>query len=379
MRKLSTGWIIHMFALLHLGTAVLCRLVGLSDTLLLTLLTMTLTVLICLRERLSLEFTAVAIVLVNIVGYFAGVGLAALLRLFISGELLQSGLATFLTTELIGWGLWLAARSRFATRGKGMEVTFSDRQLMILVISIAIVYIVRVMLDIYSSGAGSRAEIVGNALALLIFVADVAFISRFVTRQVEAEREKGDEARQRYNVLKQHVDSLQDAVEQYRKTGDDQGLEKLLEKLPEVVGPTAAGGDPVAYKERHLVRVGDRIVPVQNSDIACFVSENKGTYLVCLDGTRYVINPSLEEVLESLDPALFFRISRSAIVSKKAVRGAERLPGGRLVLETIFGSGAGGGSGAAGSWSGTAGSGLAGAEMEVSRARVDAFLDWLEK
>ena len=275
MKKLSTGWIIHIFAMLHLGTAVLCRAAGLSDTLLLTLLTMTLTVIICLRERLSLEFTAAAIVLVNILGYFAGVGLAALLNLFIGGSLLQSGLATFLTTELIGWGLWLSARSSLAARGRGNNFAFSDRQIMVLVIGIAVVYIVRVMLDLYSSGAGSRSEIVGNALALLIFVADVIFISRFVSRQVEAEREKGDEARQRYNVLKKHVDSLQNAVEQYRKTGEEEGLGKLLERLPEITVPAAAV-DNVAYKERYLVRVGDRIVPVQTSDIACY-REGRGT------------------------------------------------------------------------------------------------------
>lgn len=362
MKKLSTGWIIHIFALLHLGTAVLCRAAGLSDTLLLTLLTMTLTVIICLRERLSLEFTAAAIVLVNILGYFAGVGLAALLNLFIGGSLLQSGLATFLTTELIGWGLWLSARSSLAARGRGNNFAFSDRQIMVLVIGIAVVYIVRVMLDLYSSGAGSRSEIVGNALALLIFVADVIFISRFVSRQVEAEREKGDEARQRYNVLKKHVDSLQNAVEQYRKTGEEEGLGKLLERLPEIAVPAAAV-DNVAYKERYLVRVGDRIVPVQTSDIACFISENKGTYQILMDGSRYVVNPSLDELLDGLDPSKFFRISRSAIIAKAAVRGAERLPGGRLMLETVFGETA----------PGSAGS------LEVSRARVDAFLSWLEK
>ena len=72
MSKMRAGWLIHIFALLHLLTAIVCKESGLSDTLLLTMLTMTLTVLLCARERLSLEFTALAIVLVNVVGYFAG-------------------------------------------------------------------------------------------------------------------------------------------------------------------------------------------------------------------------------------------------------------------------------------------------------------------
>ena len=92
MTKLRTSSLIHIFALLHFGTAVLCKSVGMSDTLLLTLLTMTLSVLICLRERLTLEFTAAAIVLVNIVGYFAGVGLAWVFNLFTTSSILQSGL-----------------------------------------------------------------------------------------------------------------------------------------------------------------------------------------------------------------------------------------------------------------------------------------------
>ena len=295
MKNNGNAWLIHGFALLHLVVAVVCKTAGLSDTLLLTLLTMTLTVFLCLRMKYSLVFTAAAIVLVNIVGYFAGVGLAALIELFLSSPVWQSGLATFLTTELIGWGLLLLARSGL---GSDKSLVPGDKQMMVLIIGIAIVYVVRVLLNVYFSGDATPAEIVGNSLALLIFVADVVFISRFVTPQV-------------------------------------------------------------SYKERHIVKVGDRIVPIQTEDIACFVSEHKGTYLICLDGAKYVINPSLDEVSEGLDPVHFFRISRSAIISKKAVRGAEREPNGKLVLETTLADGAQ-------------------AHLEVSRARVDAFLSWLE-
>lgn len=292
MDNSGNAWLIHGFALLHLLVAVLCKVLGMSDTLLLTLLTMTLTVLICLRMKISLEFTAGAIVLVNIVGYFAGVGLAALLKLFITSPLWQSGLATFCTTELIGWSLFAAARSGL---GNAKSLVPGEKQQMVLVIGIAIVYVVRVMLNVYFDGDASREEIVGNSLALLIFVVDVVLIGRFVT-------------------------------------------------------PAAS------FKERHIVRVGDRIVPIQTEDIACFISENKGTYLICFDGTRYALNPSLDEIMDGLNPELFFRISRAAIVAKRAVRGADRQANGKLVLEnTVF--------------NGT---------LEVSRARVDSFLSWLE-
>lgn len=353
MTKLRTNSLIHIFALLHFGTAVLCKSVGMNDTLLLTLLTMTLTVLICLRERLTLEFTAAAIVAVNIVGYFAGIGLAWVFNLFTTSPVLQAGLATLLTTEFIGWGLTIAARSKLGSLGKETNLIVEDKQLAMLVIAIAIVYIIRVLLDLYSSGESSRGEILGNSLALLIFVADVIFISRSVTKALEAEREKGDEARLRYTKLKQHVNDLQTAVERYRKTGKDDGLDTLLKSAP--------GQD--SYKERFLVRVGDKIIPVQTTDIVCFVSFNKGSYLVCFDGARYAVNPSLDEVSETLDPSQFFRISRSAIVAKKSVVSADRQPNGKLILEISLP---------------LPGQEESGSGLEVSRARVDAFLEWLE-
>ena len=352
MTKLRTSSLIHIFALLHFGTAVLCKSVGMSDTLLLTLLTMTLSVLICLRERLTLEFTAAAIVLVNIVGYFAGVGLAWVFNLFTTSSILQSGLATLLTTEFIGWGLLFAARSRLGSLGKGSNAIVQDKQLAILVIAIAIVYIVRVLLDLYSSGEGSRDEILGNSLALLIFVADVVFISRSVSAALEEEREKGDKARLRYTQLKHHVNELQTAVEHYRRTGNDDGLDNLLKAVP----------GQESYKERFLVRVGDKIIPVQTVDIVCFVSMNKGSYLICFDGARYAVNPSLDEVSEALDPSQFFRVSRSALVAKKAVVSADRQPNGKLNLEISL----------------PVPGQEEGAGLEVSRARVDAFLEWLE-
>ena len=49
--KLRTSSIIHAFALLHVATVVLCRLLNLGDELALTTLTIVLTVILCLRYR----------------------------------------------------------------------------------------------------------------------------------------------------------------------------------------------------------------------------------------------------------------------------------------------------------------------------------------
>ena len=109
MRRIGTRWIIHGFAALHVAAMLLCVLLGWPDSLLLTALTMALTVTVCYRRNLTVEFTAICVLLVNILGYLLG-HLGAELFNF-SNEILNRALASFLTTELIGWALDLYART----------------------------------------------------------------------------------------------------------------------------------------------------------------------------------------------------------------------------------------------------------------------------
>ena len=69
MKNIKVSWLIHIFALLHAAVALLCRLAGVEDELLLTILTMAMVLLICVRRKLNVEFTAASIILANIIGY----------------------------------------------------------------------------------------------------------------------------------------------------------------------------------------------------------------------------------------------------------------------------------------------------------------------
>ena len=130
-----------------------------------------------------------------------------------------------------------------------------------------------------------------------------------------------------------------------------------LEAIMKVLG-NATTDSKKEYKERFIIRFNDRIVPLQASEIAYIYSEEKNNYLVTVDGHKYIIDSSLDVMSEELDPAVFFRISRSCIVAMKAIRSILKQPGGRLRIsadpEPSF-------------------------EMTVSRSRVDDFMTWLEK
>ena len=113
-------------------------------------------------------------------------------------------------------------------------------------------------------------------------------------------------------------------------------------------------------KEKFLIRLNNRIVPVRTADIAYFYSEAKNSFIVTTSGASYVMDESLDAIAESLDPSAFFRISRSCIISEGVIDSVSKLMGGRLRISLKHGY-------------------TAATDLTVSRARVDGFLEWLER
>ena len=144
--------------------------------------------------------------------------------------------------------------------------------------------------------------------------------------------------------------ALKRAVARCRMSGGQIDVQALLK---------AVGGESKKeYKERYIVRFNDRIVPLETSNIAYIYSEEKNNYLVTFDEQRYIIDSSLDLVIDEFNPEQFFRVSRSCIVSLKAIVSIIKQAGSRLRIvarpEPDF-------------------------EMTVSRSRVEDFLKWLER
>ena len=84
------------------------------------------------------------------------------------------------------------------------------------------------------------------------------------------------------------------------------------------------------YRRRFIVRLGQKIIPIETSDIAYFYVDGRSKYIVKTDGARYFFDQTTESMTEELDPQLFFRVSRNYIISASAIKGIERVYGGRL-------------------------------------------------
>ena len=202
MRKLRLSYVIHLFAVLHGAVCALCAQVGVPDTILLTLMTMVLTVLICTRHELRVEGTALAIIFVNIGGFLLGTSLASLFDLMMPPDWVPHMIATFFTTEIIGWTLyWVTSHLP-----RQWYIRLSRGRVGILIFAIIAVFLVRMGAFLNSEGFYVRglelnATLITDILAVLL----VLFFAVVLYGVAMHERELGHQANLRYATLKNLV------------------------------------------------------------------------------------------------------------------------------------------------------------------------------
>ena len=206
MSKSRDALIIHLFAILHAGLALGCRALGLTDEIVLTLLTMLMVVIVCLRRGMSAKFMAFSLILVNIIGFGIAKGISSLLGLVSANPLVVNPISTFLTTEILGWGTYMIA-GRLARDGK-FQVTDSSGVRWLL-LAFVVVIAVRLAILLIISGGVDRENIVASIIVdyvfscgALIFLAENAM--RINARALE-DREKARLAQYRYMSLSQQV------------------------------------------------------------------------------------------------------------------------------------------------------------------------------
>lgn len=86
------------------------------------------------------------------------------------------------------------------------------------------------------------------------------------------------------------------------------------------------------WRERVAIRKGEFVTLLPVQEVACFVAEARATY-AWTPGGKHLLDQSLAELEAELDPRLFFRVHRAAIVRLEAVLRLSRWIGGKLFLE----------------------------------------------
>ena len=81
-----------------------------------------------------------------------------------------------------------------------------------------------------------------------------------------------------------------------------------------------------------VVKIGEHIHTIPTVDAAYFFSQEKATFLQTLEKNRFIIDYTLEQLEQMVDPDKFFRINRKYLVSLEAVKDIVTYSNSRLRL-----------------------------------------------
>jgi two-component system response regulator LytT len=84
------------------------------------------------------------------------------------------------------------------------------------------------------------------------------------------------------------------------------------------------------FKKRFTIKVGQQLKMITMDEIECFYSENKGTYLHTFDNRNYLLDVTLEQLENELDPQNFYRVSRKFIIPMQAIKEIQIYSNSRL-------------------------------------------------
>ena len=112
------------------------------------------------------------------------------------------------------------------------------------------------------------------------------------------------------------------------------------------------------YKTRFLVKSGHHLSSIQVPEIAYFYHEHKMVWLKKQDGKKHVVDYTLEQLENMLDPQQFFRLNRKYLASIQSIMDVVSYSGSRLkvILQGM----------------------PEGETVLISRERVGAFKAWMD-
>jgi len=74
------------------------------------------------------------------------------------------------------------------------------------------------------------------------------------------------------------------------------------------------------YRDRFLIPVKDKLLPIEVKHISYFYTSDKTTFICLEDGTQFAYSGTLDQISSSLDPAGFYRANKQFIVARGNVK-----------------------------------------------------------
>jgi len=111
------------------------------------------------------------------------------------------------------------------------------------------------------------------------------------------------------------VNDVQDSLKKLKELSATGAMQSTINSLLNTLKKDSK------FKTHFLIPVkGDKLIPVQTSDLACFFVDTGTIKASTFEGRTYNLDFTLDELTVLLDPELFFRANRQYIISRKAIK-----------------------------------------------------------
>jgi two-component system, LytTR family, response regulator LytT len=126
--------------------------------------------------------------------------------------------------------------------------------------------------------------------------------------------------------LEKSLQKYQNLKKQFSQVPDNQGInfQALIKALQTT--PTKE------YKTRFLVKMGERLISIPESEIAYFYADSKIVLLITQDNKKYAVDYSLDELENQLNPIYFYRLNRQFFTHFRAIQSVHNYFNGKLKI-----------------------------------------------
>lgn len=123
-------------------------------------------------------------------------------------------------------------------------------------------------------------------------------------------------------------DELSAAIDKFKKNYSGQEVVQQQQVFDKVLHLLTNN-----HKQRFVIKVGEHIRSVAVENILYFYSLEKATFIHTIDDHNYVIDYSLEQVENLVDPGVFFKINRKYMITINATEDIITYSNSRLKIE----------------------------------------------
>lgn len=120
------------------------------------------------------------------------------------------------------------------------------------------------------------------------------------------------------------TEELERAIQKFKKWTQPE-MDEYLSRLAQLI-PTKR------YKEKMLIPVKDKLLPIDLQEVSYFYTTEKNTNIYLKNGNSYPYSKTLEQIFSTLNPENFYRANKQYIIARSSVKNITIWFDSRLLL-----------------------------------------------